>query len=219
MKTIYPLLSFLEIEKYAQTLHSALEGCRVERVFVPENKAHPDGFFKKEWVLDLYESRQSCQLFFSVRSQQCGLVLLPPKTLRPSPAATRSSFDLSLGKNLGGIKIQRVDSLKNERALKLTFDRGLVFYLMLIPAQPESVLVQGDAVLASTKLHESFSLPPPRELLPEQFAKIPLREDWITSPSHYATKWFRVENEEALLLRKQKIERFLVTQRDSAQKK
>ncbi len=98
----YPILSFKELEHYIELIAPLLKEARVDRVFVPETAAHPDHYFKKEWILDLSSPTQAFQLYFSVRHEQCGLVLLPTRLKKPHSKATRSGFDLSLNKNISG---------------------------------------------------------------------------------------------------------------------
>ena len=225
----YPLLSYLELEslsaKIAQEMQLHEKTYRVERVFVPENLSHPQGYFKNEWVLDLFSSQQgvqqSYQLYFSVRAQNCGLLLAPAKTFKPSRAATRSVFDLTLGKSITGTKLLSLKTILNERILRLDFSGSTPFQLLLIliPAQASASLLSEQTLLASSIHADHFSLPEPRVLTPEQLAKIPNRSELISSPSHYFKLWQAAQEDQALSQRKQKRATLLVAQRNALTRK
>ena len=221
----YPLLSFRELDAYlalART-HLALEHStfRVERIFVPEAKGHPQNYFKHEWVMDLYSPQQSVQLYFSVRAQQCGFVLLPAKTLKPCTLASRSGFDLSLHKSLVGTKLLSLNALQNDRMMNLRFSGSGNFslYLVFIPNQPEAILLENETFVASSKGSETFTPFAGRVLTPEQVAKIPYREEWLTSVEAYAKLWREAQREQIQVLRTQRLISLLLPQKNSLEKK
>ena len=214
----YPLLSFKELAHYLKIITPHLVDSRVERVFVPETKAHPEQFFKKEWVMDLATPSRTFQFYFSVRAQQCGAVLFQSKTFRPSSKATRSGFDLNLNKNLQGQKIISIEIIQNERAFKIHFHSFTLIFIF-IPNQPEIIFLKEDEIIASTRLNRTFTLPTSRTLSEAQLNKIPYRETWIYSLENYATLWSKAQNTQALQLRKQTISHHLEHQLNSFQKK
>jgi predicted ribosome quality control (RQC) complex YloA/Tae2 family protein len=218
----FPLLSFRELERYIAS-ERGLEGFRVERVFAPEAPSHPDRYFKKEWVLELNSPNAGAQIYFSVRSQQCGVVILPRKTLKPSKVATKSVFDLSLSKKVEGLRIDRLSTLPNERLVRIQFSNSLELVLILLPSQPEAILLESGLPIASTKTRgesdAAFQMPAPRTLTPEQIQKIPLRTEWSDSPETYAKSWLDAREDSALALRRQRLEQLLKTQIDSLKRK
>jgi predicted ribosome quality control (RQC) complex YloA/Tae2 family protein len=219
---VFPLLSFRELVRYVDYGRS-LEGYRVERVFIPETKAHPDQYFKKEWALELYSPNGLAQLYFSVRSQQTALIFLESKTLKPAKLATRSGFDLTLAKKIEGQRIERINTLPNERIVKIRFSNSLELLLVFIPSQPEAVLFENGVVIASTKTRQEedapFSLPKMREMTAEQVKKIPFREEWLASAKTYSELWFNLHDQAALALRRQRIESVIKTQHQSFEHK
>lgn len=197
----YPLLSFLELQRLSKLLDPALTGAQIDRVFIPECPEHPQGFFKNELV---FEFRHS-QLFLSLRAQACGVAFLAKKGLRPAKNATRSAFDLSLGKEVEGLRLTKVSEVPGDRMLKIEFP-GMNLFLSFLPAIPEGVLVSNNGeVIASSKPRKSFSIPPPREMTPEILAKVPNRPELLTSLDHYSKLWMEARTAEAITLRKQKL--------------
>jgi len=197
----YPLLSFLELQSLSKLLSPVLTGARIDRIFIPECSEHPHGFFKNEIV---FEFRHS-QLLISLRSQACGLAYLPKKGLRPAKNATRSAFDLSLGKIIEGLTITSIVEVPGDRMLEIQFSDHSLF-LNLLPAIPEGVLVSKTGrVLTSSKPRETFSIPPAREMTPEIMARVPNRAELLTSLDHYSDLWMIARTFDAIALRKQKL--------------
>jgi predicted ribosome quality control (RQC) complex YloA/Tae2 family protein len=228
----YPLLSYLELQHYVKECEKFLIGsdpedlgARVEKVFAPESASHPQGYFKNEWVLELNTRERSFQLYLSIRPQQCGLLLLQGKSLKPAKGATRSGFDLTLTKLLVGLRLKKMECVPGERVLKLHFSDGALqnytLYLVLIPAKPDGVLLDSSSseMLASVRGLETFEMPPARELTPEQIAKIPYRLEWIRTLPEYARLWFDVQSVQALDTRKQRAGSLLNSQEQSFNKK
>ena len=225
----YPLLSFRELDQYLALVRNEMNldhsTYRVERIFVPEAKGHPQSYFKHEWVIDLYSPHQNFQLYLSVRAQQCGFALLPAKTLKPCTQASRSGFDLSLHKCLAGSKLSSLKSLKNDRVLQLDFVGSVntTLFLVFIPNQPDAFLVEktpdGPALLASSKGSETFTPFVARELTEEQILKIPYREEWLTSVKKYSELWLQAQTEQIKVLRAQKLSTLLTGQSQNLEKK
>jgi predicted ribosome quality control (RQC) complex YloA/Tae2 family protein len=211
----YPLLSFLELQHLSKLLDPALRGAQIDRIFIPECLEHPQGFFKNEIV---FEFRHS-QLLVSIRSQACGLAFLSRKGLRPAKNSTRSAFDLSLGKEVEGLRIDSVSAVPGDRMMKIILP-GYQLFLNLLPAIPEGVLVSTEGkVIASSKPRDEFSIPPPREMTPEIMAKVPNRPDLINSLEHYSKLWMDARTQEALTLRRQKLISHLDQQLQALQRK
>jgi predicted ribosome quality control (RQC) complex YloA/Tae2 family protein len=224
----YPCLSFLELQRFHLLLAPSLQGARVDRVFVPECVEHPQGFFKNEFVL---ETRNG-QFLISLRSQACGVAYLPPKTLRPTRAGTRSGFDLSLSKTLVGTRIESASLIDGERVLILTFsgDPEFQLFLNLQPSLPEGTLVSEVAddqtgsspsfsLIASSRNRSDFTPPSARHLSGEALAKIPDRVELVASLQDYSALWMHTRLSEALNLRQQKILSHLKHQQDAIERK
>lgn len=212
----YPLLSFLELQRLSKLLDPALAGAQIDRIFIPECPEHPQGFFKNEFVLEFRHS----QLLISLRSQACGIAFLSKKGLKPAKgAATRSAFDLSLGKELVGLRLSKITVVPGDRLLKIEFPESTLF-LRLLPAIPEGTLVSNNGqVITSSKARENFSIPPAREITPEVLAKVPDRTELVTSLDHYAKEWMDTRKLEALTLRKQKLTSHLDQQFQAVKRK
>ncbi|MBS1958619.1 MAG: DUF814 domain-containing protein [Bdellovibrionales bacterium] len=220
----YPTLSARELEVWTKGLNPHVIGARVERVFVPGCASHPDGYYKKEWAWELHHpSNGNTQFYFCVRSGECGFFVLPPKTLKPASGATRSGFDLSLGKAAEGRKIAAFEAVKNERALCVRFspvgDETAELYLMLIPSQPEAVLMLNGRLAGSTKVRENFTLPVARKLDETALAKIPMRMDRVEPAPSCGELWFKLRESNALELRKRKLQAQLAMEIDSVTRK
>ena len=197
----YPLLSFLELQRLSKLLDPALSGAQVDRIFIPECPEHPQGFFKNEIV---FEFRHS-QLLVSLRSQACGIAYLSKKGMRPAKSATRSAFDLSLGKTVEGLRILSIQAVPGDRMLEIKFP-GFSLFLNLLPAIPEGVLVdESGKVVTSSKPRVEFSIPPAREMTPEIMAKVPNREELVSTLEHFSSLWMGARTIEAVALRKQKL--------------
>ena len=218
----YPCLSFLELQRFRLLLEPALNGARIDRVFVPECLEHPLGFFKNEVV---FETRYG-QILISLRAQACGIAYLPPKSLRPAKVGTRSGFDLSLSKTLDGVRIESVSTIPGERFLVISFSSQpeLKLFLNLLPALPDGSLVtvfddQSHSLICSSRNRTDFSAPIPRDLSDEVIAKIPNRTDLISSIESYSNLWMQARLEDATALRKQKLLNLLTQQKGSVERK
>ena len=221
MSPRYPVLSYIELEAWVRDYGALIKGARVDRVFVPEFLAHPEGYFKRAWVLDLHAEKASFQLFISLRSQECGLFLLPPKTLRPARTASRSGFDLSLGKFLAGNRIQDLRCVKGDRVVLMRFGQQnpLELHLHLIPARPAGVLLENQQMIQASDQRTEYTLPEPRELSLEQIKKIPNRPELIESVSTHAKLWMDALQSECLLLRFKRAAQKLKTESSSIESK
>ena len=202
-KAQFPILSYRDLELWSTTLHQAISGARVERIFVPEAPLHPSRFLKRTFVLDLSTSTETHQLYVSLRPQECGVVLCSPKTYKPKADATRSAFELALSKFLTGKVISSIKPTPGDRVLNLAFKAAspLSLHLNLIPGKPSGVLLEGKTLLHSTDQRTAYSPPEKRILTAEQEAKIPFHPEWYPTPAHYAQLWQASETRSHLLLR------------------
>ena len=193
----YPVLSYLELARWIALVSPRLIGSRIERVYVPNSPEHPDGFFKREWGLDLYSANgESSVLEVSLRPQAAGFLIHPPRALRPDASGTRSGFDLSLHKHLTGGKITGLRGIDGDRIAILEVQNGGSTYelhLHFIPARPFGVLVErvGDELhlLSSTDQREVYVTPSPRMVSAESLLKIPDRKERVQSLEHYRKVW------------------------------
>jgi predicted ribosome quality control (RQC) complex YloA/Tae2 family protein len=193
-KAQFPVLSYRDLELWAALLRKTLLGARVERIFIPESPLHPARFSKRTFVIDLSTRTGSHQLYISLRPQECGVVLCPPKTYRPKGDATRSAFDLALSKNLPGKSISEMVPIQGDRILKMAFHSHLSLYLHLIPGKPAGILLENNEILQSTDQRSSYSEPLGRSLTGDQEAKIPIHPEWYSSAENYASLWAEAEN-------------------------
>ena len=208
-----PVLSSRDLEVLTPLLDQELREGRVERVFVPEMDLHPDGFLKRTFVIELHQKTKSCQLYVSLRSGECGILTLPPKSLRPAAAAPRSGFELSLSKHLPGTKLRKVRQITGDRVLVLEFQGSTPFELILqlIPGKPSGVLLTGDTreVMQSTDQRTSFQLPLQRSLSEDELKKIPIHPAWTQSLQSYTSLWRDAEEASLLKVRQNLIQKRL----------
>jgi predicted ribosome quality control (RQC) complex YloA/Tae2 family protein len=177
----------------------------VERVFVPESVIHPEGFQKRTLVIELYQRSQSFQLYLSLRSGECGILIYPQKTLKPAARAPKSGFELSLSKHLPGSALRSVHQVPGDRVVVLEFESHSRFTLSfhLIPGKPLGVLLEKGQLLQSTDQRETYTLPATRPLQDGDLQKIPLHPEWLPSIEHYAGLWRNAESQSLLKLRLQ----------------
>jgi hypothetical protein len=164
-----------------ESIAPEVQGLFLDRVQVPER---PGGFQKSEWALQLSGRHGGGALTFSVRAQAPHLAWYPGKGPKAAPEGTRSAFDLSLGKLLRGVKLQRIHVLPGDRVVFLDWEGDLRLALVLIPAGPEAVLIERGQVVARSRYPEraEWSPPAPRTGTGKTLA---VREDWIHSPEAY----------------------------------
>jgi predicted ribosome quality control (RQC) complex YloA/Tae2 family protein len=223
----YPVLSYRELSAFLALIAPRLIGSRIERVYVPGEAAHPDGFFKREWGFDLYTaSSESSVLEISLRPKAAGLVFHPTRVLKPGREGTRSGFDLSLHKHLTGGKITGLSSIPGDRVAILQVQNGgqtFELHLYFIPAKPAGVLIQKDKtvenLLASTDLRDVYHTPPARMNSPEVEAKIPFRKERIESIDVFRKLWTTAKHHEALELRRSKLEQATTLEIKTIEKK
>jgi predicted ribosome quality control (RQC) complex YloA/Tae2 family protein len=210
----YPVLSYRELAAFTALLSPRLLGSRIERVYVPNSPEHPEGFFKREWALDLYTATgESSVLEISLRPQAAGFLLHPTRTLRPGSESTRSGFDLSLHKYLTGGKISKLTSIEGDRVAILEVQNSgdrYELHLHLMPAKPFGALLlklkTGDQLLSTTDQRTEYQTPNARLVSPEVEAKIPYRPERIESLEHYRKLWSAAKHKNALALRQAKLE-------------
>jgi predicted ribosome quality control (RQC) complex YloA/Tae2 family protein len=224
----YPVLSYRELSRLIELVSPRLIGSRIERVFVPSLVEHPDGFFKREWALDLYSETGDRALFeFSLKPQAAGLIFHERRNLKPGQETTRSGFDLSLHKHFTGGKITKLTQITGDRAAILEIQNAGETYelhLHLMPAKPYGVLLQKTKtrellLLASTDQRESYETPKARVLSVESEAKIPYREERIQSVGHYEKLWSDAKKQNALSLRQNSLEHRILQDTKTIQKK
>ena len=221
----YPTLSYQELKTWVSKLLPALQGARIDRVFVPSSAEHPDLYFKKEWVFDLNLPQSSGALYLSLRPQASGILTLPTRSFKPESTGSRSGFDLSLHKHLVGTKITGLRTVDGERLviLEMTGSDQFELHLHLIPSKPLGVLLvkKGEAwqVLSATDQRDTYETPPPRTLTAEALLKVPNRSELTASLSYYQKLWFDAQRETALLQRRQRLAQALNTQLESIQSK
>ncbi len=225
MSPRYPVLSYLELSSWIDRFGPSLQGARIERVFVPACSSHPDLYFKKEWVFELYGSGRGQGLYLSLRPQACGIMPVPERFYKASSEASRSGFDLSLHKHLTGGKIRSVRMLKNERVVIIEISSSDTFelHLHLIAAKPMGALLQktsdGLQLLSTTTGQETYELPLPRDLTSEQLAKIPNRNELTASVEHYRELWQNAREATALAQRRARLEGQIKSQASSITQK
>ena len=217
----YPVLSFKELEAWITLISPKILGSRVERLFVPETKAHPETYFKKEWVLELHSPHQSHQLYLSLRAQAPGICVYPSKFFKACGKASRSGFDLSLGKALEGSRLTGIRCHPGERLVILSFKSADHFelHLKLIPSSPVGVILENEKLLSSSDQSEAYALPATRELTPELLLKIPFRPELFPSVAHYQKLWEEARLENALQIRRSRLEQTLKTEFSSINSK
>lgn len=138
-----PALNWREIARLSEWIDPEITGMFVDRIVVPERPEFPDGYLKHEWAIRLTSRGKEATLLFSIRPNRPGLNWIEGKGPRAAAAATRSGFDLSMGKLLSGRKVAGMDAVEKERTLVLWLDGGIGLVLTLIPALPEALLVEG----------------------------------------------------------------------------
>jgi predicted ribosome quality control (RQC) complex YloA/Tae2 family protein len=221
-------LSASELRAWCEGARARLLGARVERVLIPACVEHPEGYFKKEWVLDLHSPTDgSQQLYFTLRAQEASVVLFSGRSLRAAGQATRSGFDLGLAKNLEGRKISSVTTIENDRAMVCRFQNSagsdLELIWVLIPAHPEAALLEGDTLLAHSKSSGQFVRPAPRVLNDEATAKIPFRAERVQAfaPTQdpVAQAWLEWRSQLAFGIRKREALDLLHTQAQAMDRK
>jgi len=224
----YPVLSHSELSGLVNLVSPRLIGSRIERVYVPSVLEHPDGFFKREWALDLYHpSSGSSVLELSLRPKACGIIFHAKRSLKPGSAGTRSGFDLSLHKYLTGGKIVSISTIENDRVVSIEIQNSSLLFsldLYLIPAKPSGVLTEqnasgGSSLLSSTDQRETYDQPKPRTLTPEALAKIPYRMERISTVEIYEKLWEVAKREDAFFLRKHLLSQTLLIESKTIQKK
>lgn len=163
-----------------ESIAPEVQGLFLDRVQVPER---PGGFQKSEWALQLSGRHGGGALTFSVRAQAPHLAWYPGKGPKAAPEGTRSAFDLSLGKLLRGVKLQRIHVLPGDRVVFLDWEGDLRLALVLIPSGPEAVLLEREQVVARSRYPErkQWSPPAPRA----DAKKLAVREEWVSSPEAY----------------------------------
>ena len=210
IKPQFPLLSWKEWEALLPLLSAEILGARVLRVFVPGSPTHPEGHQKRTVILELSRGTPK-QLLLSLRSQECGLFLLPEKSLRPEPKAPRSGFELSLEKLLPGLVVDRIEQIPFDRVLLIGFQnssRALSLELRMIPGRPAGILSDGATGewLSGTLPKESFPPTPPRT---DTQKEVPFRRDWVTSVSGSSERFLSAEREQHLKLRHSALSRIV----------
>ena len=224
----YPVLSYRELARLIELVSPRLVGSRIERVYVPATAEHPDGFFKREWALDLYSASGDRSAFeFSLRPQAAGFVYHSGRGLKPGQEGTRSGFDLSLHKHLTGGKITGLTQITGDRAAILRIQNAGVLYelhLHLMPAKPYGVLVTRASdgthtLLSSTDQREVYETPKPRVVTPEMELKIPFREERLTSVDDYRKLWTTSKRNNAFSLRQNQLEQVTIQEIKTIQKK
>jgi predicted ribosome quality control (RQC) complex YloA/Tae2 family protein len=200
----FPLLSFRDLEIWLKHLAPAVEGSRVQRVFVPEAPLHPLGFWLNTLVMEFHSPSTSGQLLISLRPQECGMVLHPPRTFRPAPSASRSGFHLALSKLVTGSRLERLTQVPGDRIVVFRFQGHcrLEMHLHLIPGKPVGVLLQEGAWLQSTDQKSEYPDPKPRVLGQERIESIPIHPEWFARPDTYRELWVQAETASLLRLRK-----------------
>ncbi len=224
-KVAYPVLSFKDLEPWSALLDARLSGMRVDRIFVPENTEHPDGFAKRTLIIELHSRAESLQLLISLRAQECGILVFPAKTFRPRASATQSGFEIGLAKSLSGSLLTRISPVHQDRILKLDFqsDARYQLHLNLIPGKPSGILLRESALLYSTQLHthqgEVHIEPSPRPLDARTLEKIPFHPDWVATLDHYRTLWLSAEASALFELRLLRIQQRFASDTQSVRKK
>jgi predicted ribosome quality control (RQC) complex YloA/Tae2 family protein len=221
----YPILSFKDLELWSTLLHSRLSGMRVDRIFVPENPEHPDGFAKRTVVIELHSRAESLQLLVSLRTQECGLLVFPAKTHRPRASATQSGFEIGLAKSLSGSLLTRISAVHQDRIVKIDFQSDAQFQLQLnlIPGKPSGILRKDSILVHSTNQNETQrevqTETTLRTLDARMLEKIPFHPEWVASPDHYRTLWLSAEAAALFKLRLLRIQQRFASDTQSVRKK
>ncbi|MBU6153707.1 MAG: NFACT family protein [Bdellovibrionales bacterium] len=217
-----PVLSSRDLETLTPLLDNLVQNARVTRVFVPHFPVHPDGFLKRTFVIEIEDREKGFQVYISLRPGECGLILLPPRTLKPATFAPKSGFELSLSKHLPGTRIQGLRQIPGERVMTIAFQGTSDFILAfhLIPGKPVGVLGTGAfEVIQSTDQRTHYKIPEGRELAEADLAKIPLHSEWLTSPEHHARLWRIAEESMLLHLRMERVGKFIARELQQLEQK
>ena len=203
IKPQFPLLSWKEWEALLPLLRAEIQGARVLRVFVPSSPTHPEGHQKRTVILELFRGGTARQLLLSLRSQECGIFLLPEKALRPEPKAPRSGFELSLEKLLPGLTVDRIEQIPFDRVIRIGFknaSRALTLELRMIPGRPAGILSDAPTGewLSGTSPKESLLAISPLTGAPKE---VPFRKEWVTSLSGSSERFLSAEREQHLKLK------------------
>lgn len=143
-------MNWREIATFVDWVRPEVEGMFVDRILVPERSEFPDGYLKNEWAIRFTSRKAEATLVFSVRPRRPYLDWIPGKGPKASTHATRSGFDLNLGKILDGRRVLGFEAVEKERTAILWIEaeknpsRSSVFGLVftLIPALPEALLIE-----------------------------------------------------------------------------
>jgi predicted ribosome quality control (RQC) complex YloA/Tae2 family protein len=201
-----PVLNARELAQLVGGIALQAEGLFLDRIQVPER---PGGFQKSEWSLVLSGRSGSGTLTFSVRAQAPHIAWYTKNAPKSAKNATRSAFDLSLGKLLRGAKLLRISTEPRDRIVWLDWSNQLRMALVLIPSGPEAVLLKDEQVLARSRYPERthWSAPPPPPL--KRTEELPIREQWVQTPEHYSRCLDAYYLEHAFDLRRKSIQQKL----------
>jgi predicted ribosome quality control (RQC) complex YloA/Tae2 family protein len=142
LNAVWPNWNWKEIETLVSKLKSEVNGLFVDRIIVPVRPEFPNGYLKGEWIIRLTSPRTEKALLFSTRARHPYIGLFENKGPQASNEATRSPFDLALGKHLKGLKLLSVSAVSRERCVVFDFQDDLRLVLLMIPALPEALLVR-----------------------------------------------------------------------------
>jgi predicted ribosome quality control (RQC) complex YloA/Tae2 family protein len=142
LNAVWPNWNWKEIETLVSKLKPEIAGLFVDRIVVPARPEFPSGYLKGEWIIRLTSPRTEKALLFSTRARHPYIGLFQNKGPQASNEATRSPFDLALGKHLKGLKLLSVSSVASERCVIFDFQGDLRLVLLMIPALPEALLVK-----------------------------------------------------------------------------
>jgi predicted ribosome quality control (RQC) complex YloA/Tae2 family protein len=142
LNAVWPNWNWKEIETLVSKLKPEITGLFVDRIIVPARPEFPNGYLKGEWIIRLTSPRTEKALLFSTRARHPYIGLFENKGPQASNEATRSPFDLALGKHLKGMKLLSVSAITRERCVVFDFQDDLRLVLLMIPALPEALLVK-----------------------------------------------------------------------------
>ncbi len=220
--TMSLLLNWREIERITGFAERELQGLLVDRVVVPERPERADGFIKGEWAIRLFSRTRDLTFIFSVRPQHPYFNLIEGKGPKASLSGTRSGFDLSLNKHLSGLKVESFQAIPGERTAILWFmpdsdGRKLGLVLILIPAQPEALLIEETRetsktgvfpILARSKnepIEAGFQFPDPTRVPPD----LKIRDEYARDLPTFQKAIRETLKNEALQNRIQRVESVL----------
>jgi predicted ribosome quality control (RQC) complex YloA/Tae2 family protein len=142
LNAVWPNWNWKEIETLVSKLKPEITGLFVDRIIVPARPEFPNGYLKGEWIIRLTSPRNEKALLFSTRARHPYIGLFDHKGPQASNEATRSPFDLALGKHLKGLKLLSMSAVSRERCVIFDFQDDLRLVLLMIPALPEALLVK-----------------------------------------------------------------------------